>query len=271
MSDQNPPANPAKPPSQADRFRALVLGHDLGRPLLFGFMAAYYRTMAIPHLAGEVARHGGMLVDPAKRAIDTALIIYEILHDGFDGGRGSTMVELLKRSHDGVAAAPEDYQYVLATMLVIPARHVETFGPRRLTQEELAAGVAFYGELAARIGVRVPGAYAGWEAVVDQFENAHAAVSKAGRRLLDASLGVFRDQLPLPVRRRAGRILAALINSPTISDALTLPTPGRFDRWAIRVAQRPRRGPLFQPGQVSPPTYPTGYTLDQLGPTPTRA
>ena len=256
--------------STYSRFKQAVL-YELGAGMFQGFMSAYFRTFAIPQIARELERSGETKRSPEKRATDTGIAIYEILVDGHDGPRGQRMIDLLRRVHRGVRGSSEDYQHVLASLLVTPARHLRRYGPRPLTPEELEEGRLFYSELGKRIGtVGLPDTYDSWERFVVDYEDEHAASTEEARQLLASSLPVFRQKLPAPIRFLAPQAMSALLWDAPVVRALDLPKPNLAGRLLIKRASNGReRGddkPQFTPGSSDGAVYRGSYDLADIGP-----
>jgi hypothetical protein len=228
-----------------------------------------FKTFAIPQIARELDRSGETQRHPEKRATDTGIAIYEILVDGHGGPRGQRMIELLRRVHRGVKGSREDYRHVLASLLVTPARHLQRYGPRPLTTEELDEGRIFYAELGRRIGTTgLPETYEGWESLVIEYERQYAAATDEARRLLASSLPVFRRKMPAPIRFLSRHALSALVWDEPVVRALQLPPPNGTGRFLIRRASnRSSHGsPQFTPGSSSGAVYGGSYDLADVGP-----
>jgi len=103
---------------------------DLAEEFEVGFFLSYYRNFSIPHIAQALALTGEVHARPSKRSMDTAIVMYELIEDGFDGARGQAMVDLLNRVHKGVKGTNEDFLYVLTTLLVVPIRFCDAHGRR---------------------------------------------------------------------------------------------------------------------------------------------
>jgi len=105
----------------AATFRQMVL-LDLAADLELGYFLAYYRNFAIPGIAATLQANGEIPQRPMKRSYDTAIVIYELITCGLDSERGRAMIGVLNRAHQHVPGSPEDFRYVLLTLLVAPIR-----------------------------------------------------------------------------------------------------------------------------------------------------
>lgn len=256
-------------------YRSLVL-HDFADEFKSGFFLSYFRSFGVPELSATLVDRGGIERNPSKRSFDTAIIIYELISDGVDGPRGQAMVDVLKRAHKGVPGSPDDYLYVLLTLLIVPVEHVNTFSRRRLTPQEHESAFRFFMDLGEHMGIESHlTSYAEAEAFFRDYERERVAASAAGRHLFQLTFDLYLDHLPKPVRPLGARLLSALFNDKVISEILGLPVPSRLFATSVRCALRLKsrlswlahRGrnsaPAFVPGEPIR-TYPDGYSIDDI-------
>ena len=250
---------------------------DLAEEFELGFFLSYYRNFAIPHIAATLAGTGEIEARPAKRSFDTAIVMYELIEDGFEGDRGRAMVDLLRRVHRGVPGSGEDFRYVLTTLLVVPIRFCDTFGRRTTTEDEKQAAVDFYCELSSRMGIRdVCNKYEDAEIFLDEYEARNAGRSHAGDKLMSSTMGLFAERMPRLASRLVPQGLAFMIDDVRLERALNLPVPSQIIRSVLRTAFRARAFQLrrrpersisrFTPGRAGSSVYPGGYNLRDLGP-----
>ncbi|SDQ03618.1 oxygenase MpaB family protein [Arthrobacter crystallopoietes] len=260
----------------AAAYRGTVM-FDLAEEFEIGFFLSYYRNFSIPHIAQVLADTGEVHAQPSKRSMDTAIIMYELIEDGFDGARGRAIIDLLNRVHKGVKGTNEDFLYVLTTLLVVPIRFCDVHGRRGTTSDERNAATVFYAELAKRM--RISHAFTSYDDAaefLDDYERRFSAPSSEGAELMASTMSLFRERLPRPAARLAAPVLSVLFNDPQLSRSLGLPIPNRVMRASVhlglrlRAAQlrrrRPRTRSRFNPGQAGSGVYPGGYGLDELGP-----
>ncbi|MEV4989999.1 oxygenase MpaB family protein [Pseudarthrobacter sp. LMD1-1-1.1] len=254
----------------------MVLYH-LAADMELGFFLSYYRNFAIPSIAATLYRNGEIQERPMKRSYDTAIVIYELIASGLDSDRGQHMVALLNRAHRNVPGSQDDYLYVLLTLLVVPIRWAQHNAWRQPTEAELAAASRFFAELGSRMNIHgMPDTYAEAEQFFDQYEATHVSPSVDGQRLMDATVQVFQSRLPLPLRPFAARLISVMLADRRLVAALGLPHTGQISRAALRSMlavrnsfhrRRPlNRKPHFTPGKAGSSLYPSGYSLDQIGP-----
>jgi hypothetical protein len=275
VTDIPSPDSPAVPSCPADwetRFRRLVLD-DRPFDMRMGFFLAYYRTFTTPESAAQVVKGGALLRDPEKRTIDTGVIIYEIIANGFDSERGEAATAIMNRAHSHVRATNEEFLYVLLSLLVVPVRWVADHARTPLDDAELASAVRFVQELGTRMHLTaIPPTYAAAAEFFDDFEERRVAPSDDIRLLFDRSAHVFGQMMPAPVRPFTRTLLSALMDDRRVNEALGLaPAPAVarrviFAGAAVASRMRQPRSLRFRPGQRVGATYPRGYTMEQLGP-----
>lgn len=242
-----------------------------------GFFIAYYRNFAVPSIARTLAARGETTARPLKRSYDTGIVIHEIIVNGFDSDRGRKMVELLRRVHRGIPGSAEDFRYVLMTLLVIPVRWADTHGWRKLTNAEREASLAFYVELGSRMGLDpAPRTFAEAAAFLDDYEARNMKASPEGVALLEATAEALAVRLPPPLRSKTTTVISLLMDKPEVPPALGLKPAPSWQKRAFNVLLRivalvTRMRPLpskpsFTPGKSGSAVYPTGYTLEDIGP-----
>ncbi|MFE4545128.1 oxygenase MpaB family protein [Arthrobacter sp. NPDC056727] len=266
----------AHPEDWEATFRNMGL-FDLAADMELGFFLSYYRNFAIPSIASTLHSNAEIQQRPMKRSYDTAIVIYELIACGLDSERGREMIALLNRVHRNVPGSKDDFLYVLLTLLVVPIRWTQKHAWRQPTAAELAAASRFFAELGSRMNIAgMPTTYAGAEAFFDAYEAAHVAPSAEGQHLMDATVQVFQSRLPAPLRTFAKKIISTMLDDDRLTAALGLPhstsasraalKTGLIVRNAIRRRRPLKEQPHFTPGKAGSSLYPTGYSLDQIGP-----
>ena len=244
---------------------------------MMGFQLAFLRTFADPDMAKILIDQGRILKEPAHRAYDTGIVIYELIANGLDNPRARQFLTHMNRAHHGAPAiTAEQMSYVLAAFAVAPARHIDSHGWREQLPVERQAAAHFYTDLGALMGIKDRFAtYEEAEAMFDSYEDAHmGAATEDSLTLAKTTLGVLAARLPRPARPFTGQLLATQLADPAVAASLGLPEVGRaaaaLDR-AITATRRrvvprtkPSDEPTFTPGQPSGTAYPDGYTPEQI-------
>lgn len=242
-----------------------------------GWQLAFLRPFAVPRMAKILVDAGQLVDQPRKRAYDTGLIIYEIVHGGFDSPRAREMVRLINRSHHGFPIAAEDMTYVLCCFIVCPMRHIDLLGWRTLADAERESAVRFFGRLGELMNIEnIPGTYAEAAAFFDSYEASNVAVSESSRVLTDNLIRVLKDLQPRAARPFTAATFTLLLNDRRVAAALGLRPPGRATERVVQQLLRiygkvkrqlsPSKKVIFTPGtDGSKSMYPQGYELSDLG------
>jgi hypothetical protein len=242
-----------------------------------GWQLAFLRPFAVPRMAQTLVDARQLVDQPRKRAYDTGLIIYEIVHGGFESPRAREMVRLINRSHHGFSIEAEDMTYVLCCFIVCPMRHIDLLGWRPLADDERESAARFFGRLGELMNIEdIPRTYAEAEIFFDTYEAAHVAVSPAARVLTKNLVTVLKDMQPALVRPFAIPTFTLLLNDRRVAAALGFRPPHLLTQrlvrqmlkvyGAIKRRQPPSNKVIFTPGKEVREMYPEGYELSDLGP-----
>jgi hypothetical protein len=242
---------------------------------------ALYRTFAVPSIGGLLDRTGEFRTRTQKRYDDTALLLGEVLEHGLDSERGRQALRVINRAHARYPIGADDSRYVLATLLVVPARWLDRYGWRPVTAQERRAAYLYYRELGRRMGVKDwPGSFEEVCAFLDDYEARRFGFSEGGARTATATRELFVGWFPraLAPLTRAG--VVALLDPPLLRAFGYPPAPAWLSagaELALRARGRvvrylpPRRRPVSVRDAWTVRSYPGGYAVDELGPgTPSR-
>lgn len=240
------------------------------------FHLSYCRPLAVPRMAELLERTGHSQAQPRKRAMDTALFMFELIDHGPDHERGREVIRALNRMHHRWAIDDQDYRYVLSTFAVVPVRWIDQWAWRATTDVERQANVNFYAEVGRRMNIKdMPPTYQGWSDLFDAYEAEHFAPSPQGKALMEVVQTLISNELPAPLRRLGSSVTGALLDPPT-RRALGLAEPNRALAASISAALRlraaaerrtaPRPRSRFHSGGPVPGLYPQGYAVTDLGP-----
>jgi hypothetical protein len=241
---------------------------------------AFLRTFAVPSISGLLDRAGQITHRTHKRALDTALLMFELIDHGFAHPRGRDAVRRLNRIHQQYDIANHDYLYVLGTLVLVPTRWLERYGWRPICCHERTATYVFYRELGRRMGIRdIPPSYEAFEVFFDVFERERFRRTEAGQRLMRANRSLLVARFSGPLAPLAGGLADALLDEPFRRAVGVDPAP-----WPIRAAllvglktrarvlrllpPQPGRAPTdgIRYGIKTSAVYPEGYEISQLGP-----
>ena len=237
---------------------------------------AFFRTFAVPSIAGLLASTGEFTDRPLKRYDDTDLLISSFVEEGYDSPAGRAAIRRMNQLHGRFEIANEDFLYVLSTLALEPFRWNERFGWRRATGAERTATFEFWRNVARLMNIRdVPPSYAELETFNVTFERDRFAFTEAGHRVASAMVDMFVRKLPGTPLALGRRGVYALLDDPLL-DALGLPHPTAGERRAGEAALKlraravalmpPRRRPRMRTKVRRRKTYPQGWEIDSLGP-----
>lgn len=238
---------------------------------------ALFRTYAVPSIGRLLFETGEFTERTQKRYDDTVLVLDAVLEHGLGSTDGRTAVRRMNQMHRAHGIPDDDLRYVLATFVVSPVRWVDAYGWRRYTSGERDATTAYYRDLGRHMGItQLPTTYAGFEALMEDYEREHFAFDEGARAVADATLdllGTFAPNRWAP--RAVVRQLAFSLMDDHLLDAFHYPRPTRPVRAIFRSALTtrgrlvrllpPRTEPTFGRQNPTVRTYPDGYRVEDLG------
>jgi hypothetical protein len=236
---------------------------------------ALYRTYAVPSISALLDQTGEFARRAQKRYDDTSLLIAEFTEWGYESERGKRALRRMNAIHHHYSIANADYLYVLTTFIFEPIRWNARFGWRRLTEKELLATFYLWREIGRRMGIQdIPDTYTALERYNVAYEREHFRYAETNRRVGEATRDLFLSWFPAPLRPALKPAIYALMDEPLL-DAFGFPHPPRWLcelvagglRLRARVLRHlpPRRSPRLYTEQRQR-TYPSGYTIEDLGP-----
>ncbi len=238
---------------------------------------ALFRTYAVPSIGRLLHDTGEFTTRVQKRYDDTGLLLEEVQRHGFGSDRGRSAVRRINQMHGMYDISNDDLRYVLATFIVVPKRWMDDYGFRPLGPNEVTATTNYYLELGRRMAIKnLPEDFAGFEKLLDDYEDEHFAFDPGGRRVADSTLDLMTTFPPTSYAPKwlARRFALALMDEPLLR-AFRYPIPTRFERVLFNGAMWARARLLrFFPGRSKPKwvssygyyrTYPAGYEIDDLG------
>ena len=238
---------------------------------------AFYRTFAVPSIAGLLDSTGEFTRRAQKRYDDTQILISAFCELGYGSDLGRRAIRRMNSIHGRFEIANDDFLYVLSTMVYEPIRWNARFGWRPLLDVEKRASFHFWREVGRLMAIReIPEHYEDFERFNVGFERERFGYTEAGARVAAATRDMFLDWFPgLP--KSVGRPLVhALLDEPLL-DALGFPHPPRHLRRAAEGAIRARSHAVrLLPARRRPRlrtiekhrSYRHGYEIEQLGPAP---
>jgi hypothetical protein len=238
---------------------------------------ALFRTFAVPSISALLARTGEFERRAQKRYDDTDIIVSEMLEWGYDSDRGKRAITRMNQLHGRFKIAIDDFRYVLSTFIFEPIRWNARFGWRPMCQQERLAMFYFWREIGRRMNIAdLPEDYDAFESFNRDYERQRFRHAETNQRVGAATVTMFAGWGPrlfAPVVRLA--IYALLDDALIKSFGFPQPSPGMRSLVAAMLRLRGRLV-RFLPARREPrlrtamarPTYPAGYRIESLGPSP---
>ena len=263
------------PVSDHQRIAFLTSLHEFPWDTTRSLELALFRAFAVAKGTGLLAGTGEFTTRTQKRYDDTVLLLAEILEHGYHSQRGKAALRRINQMHGRYPIPNDEFLYVLSTFVFEPIRWNERFGWRPLLRQEKLASFYFWREIARRMAIRdVPEDYETLERYYDEFPLANYRYAPENGILAHATrdllLSWYLPKLLWPL----GRPFIHAMMDDRLLEAVGLPRPHpavrRLTEGAVRLRSRivrrlsPRRMPRLISRQHHP-TYPKGYTIEELG------
>lgn len=236
---------------------------------------ALFRTFCVPSISALLDRTGEFRQRAQKRYDDTDLIVSELMERGYDSERGQRALRRLNQQHGRFRIANDDFLYVLSTFIYEPIRWNARFGWRPMCERERLAMFHFWREVGLRMGIHdIPADYAELERYNIDYERRHYRYTGTNARVGAATVELFASWFPRLSRPLVRRAIYALLDE-TLIDGFGFPHPSvtmrrlvvaglkmraRFVGW-LSTRRRPRLRT-----EMTHPSYPRGYRIEELGP-----
>jgi hypothetical protein len=236
---------------------------------------ALFRAFAVAKGTSLLAGTGEFTGRTQKRYDDTVLLLAEILEHGYDSDRGKAALRRINQMHGRYSIPNDEFLYVLSTFVFEPIRWNERFGWRPLLRQEKLASFYFWREIAHRMSIRdVPEEYETFERYYHEFAREHYRFAPENLALARATRDLFLGWYLPKALWPLGRPFIHGMMDDQLLDAVGLPRPHpiirNMTRGAVRLRSRivrrlpARRTPRLITKQRHP-TYPKGYTIEELG------
>ncbi|MCE5289601.1 MAG: DUF2236 domain-containing protein [Nocardiaceae bacterium] len=236
---------------------------------------ALFRTYAVPSIGRLLHQTGEFETATQKRHDDTGLLLEIPGEKGLDSFDGRAAVRRINQMHHLYKISNDDMRYVLSTFVVVPTRWIEAYGWRKLSPDEVRAGVRYYQELGRRMGIKeIPQTYAEFAQFMDDYEAEYFGFDQGGRQVADATLDLLASFYPLIPNRMMKHFSRCLMDRPLL-DAFHYDVPSALSRWLARqslvlrgrfVALLPaRKRPKYLRDRRRVRSYPHGFDLADLG------
>lgn len=249
--------------------------YDFSWDLMQALGFALFRTYAVPSVGRLLYDTGAFTDTVQKRYDDTALLLEAPFVHGFESDEGKAAIRRINQMHKHYDISNDDFLYVLSTFVVVPKRWIDDYGWRSLSATELRATVNYYRTLGRHMGIKdIPETYDEFMHLMDDYERAHFAFDKGGRRVADSTLALMTTFYPRPLRKPVEVFSRALMDRPLL-EAFGYAEPGPLVRRASIAAMKARarllrhtpstRRPTFVEDLPRIRSYPGGYLISELG------
>jgi mpaB/rubber oxygenase-like protein len=241
---------------------------------------ALFRTFCVLSISALLDRTGEFRERAQKRYDDTDLIVSELMERGYDSERGERALRRMNQQHGRFRIANDDFLYVLSTFIYEPIRWNARFGWRPMCERERLAMFHFWREVGLRMGIRdIPADYPELEHYNIDYERRHYRYTETNARVGAATVELFASWFPHPSRPLVRRAIYALLAEALI-DGFGFPHPSARMRRLVAAGLKmrarfvgwlpARRRPRLRT-EMTHPSYPRGYRIEELGPPVQRA
>jgi hypothetical protein len=246
---------------------------DYGR----GLEVAIWRTCCVPSISKVLDGSDEFALRAQKRYDDTRILLGELVHGGFDSGRGRQAVSQINLAHRRFSITNDDMLYVLSAFVFEPVRWIDQWAWRKLSETERLAGFFFYVEMGRRMNIRwLPSDYDEFERFNREYERTHFRPADSNRRVGASVMRLYSSWYPRPVSDLVAATLPCRLTD-TARHALGI---DRAPGWARALnhiglrghARAERLAPaliarlLTRPTARTYPGYPKGYRVSDIGP-----
>ncbi|MCM4083922.1 oxygenase MpaB family protein [Paractinoplanes hotanensis] len=201
--------DPATEYSAIYRITALF---DLPSDVRTGLLLGFWRTFAVPAVAEILYGTGKSINRTRKRADDTALIIYNLIHHGTNSPEGAEAIRIMNAIHSRWNIREEDYLYVLGTFIFPQVDWLQRHGWRSLCCHEKESIYLFYRDIGTRMGImEIPGTFEEYKSWYIAFEAKNFASTPAGIELMKGTRDLL-NKMPAWLVPLAQRMLPALLD-----------------------------------------------------------
>lgn len=237
---------------------------------------ALFRTFAVPSISAVLAKSMEFEKRPQKRYDDTDLILSEILENGLESERAQAAIKKMNFIHSHFNITNEQYLYVLTTFVFEPERWIAKYGYRKLTENELIAGVRVWHEVGAAMGIKdIPQTRAQMEKFNIEYEEKYFVPAESNKKIAGYTQSLFLGWfLPKPLHFLGRPFLHAIMDDRLLY-AMGFSKPNAIISGLVSVSMQVRKFVLrLLPRRTKPflrtplprrESYPNGYEVSELG------
>ena len=236
---------------------------------------ALFRSYGIPSISQVLDRSGQFRLHGQRRYDDTALLLAEIVENGYESPRGKRAISTINRLHGKHSIGNDDMLYVLSTFAFEPMEWAERYGWRPLNEIEKRANYHFWFEVGTRMKIYdIPQTIEAFARFKSAYERANCVFHPANRRVAEAAIAVLQSWYPCVAHRLVRWAVYALLNDE-LRQAFYFPKAPFLVKRGLHAGlllaakvmrfMLPRRQPYLLTHQKHR-SYPSGYQIENMGP-----
>lgn len=237
---------------------------------------ALFRTFSIPTIADLLDRTQQFGKETQRRYDDTAIIINEIMVNGYDSKRGQSFIKRMNRIHGNYDISNDDFLYTLSTFVFEPIRWIDKFAWRKTYLNERLALFYFWREVGIKMRIKdIPDTYMEFEKFSQNYEDAMFSNVEVTQRIANPTRDLLLSfYLPRQLFKYGEPLVYAIMDDKLVK-AMGYPEPGKMARTIAEGAMSARAKLLkVLPKNKSPKidsllqyrSHPDGYTVKDIGP-----
>ena len=256
-----------------------LANHDAPLDFLIAGELAQIQTFAIPSISSLLQRTKQYQNNGLKRLDDTRAILTECMSDSVESDRGQHMVKHLNWIHSHYDISNDDYLYTLALFIVEPARWMENFGYRTLTEAEKYAGYLAFKSLGEAMNIKdIPATRDEFIIWYHDYRHQHMVFHPDNKKVTDGLINGMKEMFPFFMKPLVRPLILTLINDPELLEATGQIPPNKIVQRCIRAFMvirkysqkviNPWQNTNFETSFLGQhyKSYPEGYQNNVLGP-----
>jgi hypothetical protein len=253
----------------------LLAGYEFPWDVTRALEVALLRTFCVPSVSQLLDQTGEFHYHAQKRYDDTGLIVSAMLKWGYDSPEGGAFLQRMNAIHSHFPISNQDYLYVLSTFVYEPIRWCDRYGWRPFCDQEKQACYYFWRTVGERMGIQdIPPSYEAFEAFNQEFETQHFRFAETNQRVANATRQMLLSWFPKRLHPVIHVAIPGLLDATMLDTLGWSPAPDGLQRlmtmglklrsrWLRQLPPR-QQANFFVDHSIR--SYPTGYTVDDIGP-----
>jgi hypothetical protein len=205
----------------------LMTGYEFPWDVVRALEVALMRTFCSPSVSGLLHRTGEFRRHGQKRYDDTALLIAEFMHHGYDSDQGTRAIAHMNRIHGLYQIANEDFLFVLSTFIFLPIQWIDDFGWRPTTENERQALYYFFRAVGERMKIHdIPPSLEDFRRWTATYEQKHFLPTPTNTAVGNATVDIVKGWMPGIARPMVLPVMKCLLDASMLSALGYTPPPG---------------------------------------------